>query len=655
MRFRKTKLVKPAYAELSLGMNAKPHSEPIDDWAEDLECDVRNRTEQSAEFRSMQSLLESSAETVEIDRIVECVSAESIQMELLPPKTGWLMFQRLKAANRTSSLDREKWHRLLSCIVGRRNMKQPMIPTDIPQWATAVFKEIKLCGMPPDAFMHTCLFLAYKDNPKAVIALHKHVGRQLQQTNSSPASNVSLAKTSVVKRSLLDITYPISNKSVRALLAVMLRTANKAVLQNPEAFYQQLWEDVTASKLVLTMETYSAFLEAFAATGNKAKAERVHEFMTHRWKSSLWKPLVYRSLMHAHCAVGNWRAVVKLFHLRLKADSHRKPSSHDYKYMLKAQQGLEDPEGVLKTYRDMKRKGIVLFDDESCTSVIRAAIALKNLQIVDEIRSICLDASILQLAGAMRCAVFRELVSAYAVLGETKRLMDTVSKLKTMTNRLAIAQNASKGLPVTTADMMTLLDIRGIDLNKKLSEEARLFDFRSFKSTELSRMTISTVACYFVYKLDLDALYAFCNEHVFTQDRLGLYWSRIIVRTLTEHSSMESGALQQIERMNCGTQSTNKKVMAQYKNTLKEVSRERKNGIKLLVGDGGPLKFFYESLENAIIDKLEQIRLDQQHNSTSDDPAIWKHQEKLSSIVPNLLKQESLTVASLNIPVVLTD
>ncbi|KAH9266561.1 hypothetical protein BASA84_001047 [Batrachochytrium salamandrivorans] len=200
-------------------------------------------------------------------KLCRCIKDNSNQLQHLKRDTVWIMLKLLQKYGMTQELAVADWHRVFSRIV---DMAAPFntIPDSL-ECSRAIFllQEMKKCGVQPDAFVYGCMYRAMRDRTKMVLMVHEQA---IQDLEKYPRFR------KVAKAADVPADYPISNKSIRTLLAVFLR--RKTSPKYHMGVIYRLWDQVIQTPILLTIDTYLGFLEAFALSDDKVMVERFHMF-----------------------------------------------------------------------------------------------------------------------------------------------------------------------------------------------------------------------------------------------------------------------------------------------------------------------------------------------------------------------------------------
>ncbi|KAJ3268740.1 hypothetical protein HK104_005287 [Borealophlyctis nickersoniae] len=298
----------------------------------------------------------------------------------------WLIFETLKSRGATRQLILADWHRLI-----HRFIYHPLCsptPPETPHRSFEILKEMKRCGVAPDAFMYSSIIRACKDDIKKVDHIRKFVLKlaeeaqnDAQKDASSPSAPSSSSSSSSLLPSLSFLssstrarvahtTTPlISDKFFLTLLGVYLRPVNGFKYVEKAA---SLREDMRKFGMQPNVDASMAFLEAFGALGDAGGVASIHAGLIHRRISGLkWGTREYEALMVAHDGCGNFKAVERLWTTVLeKKVPFGFPACKSY---LHALAHFNDNAKIANLHRYMDKEKIPYDDD--CMAVFAHAYA----------------------------------------------------------------------------------------------------------------------------------------------------------------------------------------------------------------------------------------------------------------------------------------
>eukprot|EP00842_Homolaphlyctis_polyrhiza_P006944 jgi/Hompol1/839/HPOL_004380-RA len=588
--------------------------------------------------------------------MLRAVRDKSDVLRLLPTDSVWAIFVALKAQGTTSALSLDDWHRILSALIDQTvPFSQPATQVE-PQRAIAVLHEMKRCGVNPDAFVFACLYRACRDSGKMVMMIHKQVVVELIRLEAT-----------VKKASDIPLGYPLSNKSIRTLIAVLIR-GHFAPKKHIGAVYR-LWDQVINTPFIMTIDTYLAFLDAFTITKDKSMIERIHEFLASRRASTPWSIKVYEALMNSHIQIGNFRAARRVMDLLNSTDI--RPRQFTYRLYLTALQKLDDHDGILLADKRMKEQGIphsaatynVLVVDalkqEDSLERVRKMHGRIHMQLLHHFRKQELLSTAAKRQSESRDShllvpitslAYQPILEAYSAMGSLKDVLQTFKQIEKARKQETARHNESKGLPITTAEMIKLLNPNGVwapPSSSSLSDNDAATDeqstskhtevdtqsppaksvnapVRDFHPPEASRAVLCAVVSHLAGRHDATSLREFFQKRVLTTDRLGLYWARRLAshaKQLHDLAQLTQSDIDNIKSQNSAraaavasqsaTATTVKlkdvqsgKAMHELKSTMSWINRRFKRGMPLLVGLNGPLSPVYTILDRSWRDSV---------------------------------------------------
>ncbi|KAH9276340.1 hypothetical protein BSLG_007865 [Batrachochytrium salamandrivorans] len=671
-----------------------------------------------------------SPNAVPLSTVLKCIKDNSNQLQHLKRDTVWIMLKLLQKYGMTQELAVADWHRVFSRIV---DMAAPFntIPDSL-ECSRAIFllQEMKKCGVQPDAFVYGCMYRAMRDRTKMVLMVHEQA---IQDLEKYPRFR------KVAKAADVPADYPISNKSIRTLLAVFLR--RKTSPKYHMGVIYRLWDQVIQTPILLTIDTYLGFLEAFALSDDKVMVERFHMFLATRGGHSGSLGLkAYEGIMAAHNRLKNYRAVRR--QMEILAEKSINPRLATYRLAFQAYEQLQDYGSIYAADAQMKKLGI---DHDSVTyaALLRAAQTHEkglskvkdlhkriNAQIkisIQRERSLSQSKTELNQEDAralLSHTVYESLLEAYAAVGtwtDVKRVFDQMHAVRVMS--IAI-KNKRNGLPETTAGFISLANPNKIwslpfkrrtpstsanalisaqtptdmpsipvetvsqadnpteiDLSESQAQYDRIKNSvaRTFLPPEPSRRSLCAIVAVLGKTFDIDRLRDFFLKHIFTADRLGLYWMRQLLaqsdkirqfstatqtkidqmREVVKNRSHSRGSRERTEsslnakRRRRREITSQNREMHELKGSMAQASRKFKRGIPVQVGFNGPLAAVYTVMDHAWRGAIfARVEMEQSNSRASGDPLPSADMEgellmQLEGFLKELEKREEELVLSL--------
>jgi hypothetical protein len=153
-----------------------------------------------------------------------------------------------------------------------------------------MLKTMKGCGITPDAYVYSCIYLAVSNDASLVLKVYDFFQKSLD--SRTPVMN---------------------NKSIQTLLLVLSHKHMKTVKM--DLVIDQVWNDVKSMGINPTIETCVAFLKCKPGERQLTLVTELHRLIKAMKLESKkpWDIHVVETLMESHLRLGNLKAIDKLF------------------------------------------------------------------------------------------------------------------------------------------------------------------------------------------------------------------------------------------------------------------------------------------------------------------------------------------------------
>ncbi|KND00803.1 pentatricopeptide repeat domain-containing protein [Spizellomyces punctatus DAOM BR117] len=497
-------------------------------------------------------------------------------LQYLTSDITYLIFEELVSRGETRQLRLVDWHRLLQRLVGSRPFDMPSDPQDSKR-ATAVLREIKRCGINPDAFVYACLYRAMKDDVRKVHAVHDFVMNSIR-SNSLPQS-CTLA----------------TDRSFRTLLAVYLRRP-KYPLYIHRA--RNLWNDMKDAGITPSFNICLAFLEAYRLHDSKVDVDskgviKVHRLLSTLKKEKRMEQIATDALMIAHDACGHREAVKRLFDEM--SWQGFEPGFTAYKLYLRAVQDHLPTNGVqslpIRTYEKMKKNNMAL--DDECFRIIslayagagdRAGVANMHSALRTDLANAGRELTVVPTSRS-----YDALIEAYSRLRDWESALGAFVELKKL--------NTSKSESAVKAAQPK--NEQG-DVGDSVKFEKGRFNYEG-----VSRKVLRYVASALGSKGRIAEGKAFFLEQVLCPARLEAYWGRKLAGEQKRLRLQREMAEQAVITAESGLTRVKAKDLQNLKRQLNAAKRAEEKGAEAQIGMDGPLRVVYEGFVDAWREMVE--------------------------------------------------
>ncbi|EGF81614.1 hypothetical protein BATDEDRAFT_34867 [Batrachochytrium dendrobatidis JAM81] len=458
--------IDPAFSRLEAGLlphgttsdSNKSKLAPIKDIKNDFNDTIGDKSKNGISAWVKPEKQTASSGTIPISFMLDCIKHSPDQLPYLSSDAVWAMFNRIKQAFLIKELSIHDWHKLFARIVDMSaSFNDNPDPKEF-QRAIILLQEMKQCGLCPDAFVYGCMYRATRDRINMVLMIHQQAVSDLARFKRQGL---------VVKAHDIPADYPLSNKSIRTLLAVLLRQKRKARTHS-NAIYQ-LYENVIDTPILMTTDTYLGFLKAFTDLEDKTMVERIHHFLATRAKMTGDLNIqAYEGIMFAHLKMKNFRAVRRQMETILEKKSI-KPRSATYRLALQAYEQLQDYASIYTTDALMRRFNVPI-DSEIYSILLRTA--LTQTDSLDRIKSLhkrinshmktsfetltsksssVKDQTISETSSPLSYTVYEPLLEAYAAVGSWDDVQKVFNQMIKVRSIAVSRKNKEQGFPSTTA------------------------------------------------------------------------------------------------------------------------------------------------------------------------------------------------------------
>ncbi|TPX72198.1 hypothetical protein SpCBS45565_g00449 [Spizellomyces sp. 'palustris'] len=549
-----------------------------DSWLQDLSLPSPPSltTENIAKHVKFAVILEADPKSVPTSILADYVRNKDNILQYLTSDITYLIFEELVSRGETRQLRLIDWHRLLQRLVGSRPFDMPSDPQDSKR-ATAVLREIKSCGINPDAFVYACLYRAMKDDVRKVHAVHDFVMKSIR-SNTTPES-CTLA----------------TDRSFRTLLAVYLRRPKYPLYLHRA---RDLWNDMKDAGITPSFNLCLAFLEAYRLHDSKVDVDakgviKVHRILSTLKKEKRMEQIATDALMIAHDACGHREAVKRLFDEM--SWQGLKPGFTAYKLYLRAVPDHSSTNGVqslpIRTYERMKKNNIAL--DDECFRIVslayaaagdRAGVANMHSTLRTDLTKAGMELTVVPTSRS-----YDALVEAYSRLKDWESALGAFAELKKLNK-----QETSEGESA----------VKAAQPDNEQGDSVK-FEKGRFNYEGVSRKVLRYVASALGSKGRIGEGKSFFLEEVLCPARLEAYWGRKLAGQQKRLRLQREKAEQAVITAETDTTRVKAKDLQNLKRQLNAAKRAEEKGAEAQIGMDGPLRVVYEGFVDAWREMVE--------------------------------------------------
>ena len=268
---------------------SKPYVQPLLPSAEyrDLSGKVRDQLKTLGDH-----LDKDEVDEIDFNWVVDLIKNAQNPLKTLTPEQNSKLFNVMKSRQSLNQLVILDWHRFFENVNQQLNYQGP-VPDLIKKTSLEMLKTMKSCGVSPDAYIYSCIYLAVSNDASLVLKVYDFV----QKAMDSPQGRAPV----------------ISNKSIQNLLLVLSQKHSKSV--KLDLIIDQVWNDVKSSGIRPTIETCVAFLKCKPVERHLTLVTELHRLIKAMKIESgkPWDINVVETLVESHLRLGNLKAVDKLF------------------------------------------------------------------------------------------------------------------------------------------------------------------------------------------------------------------------------------------------------------------------------------------------------------------------------------------------------
>jgi hypothetical protein len=428
------------------------------------------------------------------------------------------------------------------------------------------------------------------------------------------------------KANLKDQDLILTNKYVQKLLLALSKKSTSTSYKKIQV--EEIWSDISGTRLNFTLDTYLAFLDCFVLVRDKVMMEKMHDMLVRAQGKHPWTRNIYAGLIRAHHSFANKYAIKRLFeayekqfapinkngflapfddelNVKLKImvaeyfNALIVANNHDYFTIVLDKLSRMSADNIFSRLNEEAYKAIF----ESLTITGNAEMAKRYFKILKyHHKKTPLEYKIFY--NALECiskiSSFRESKIAYRLLNEIRAKSITES-------------NAKADVNYTIAEMTRIF----MDFIKTSQPQPQLEKFR-FWNSPLPPINVQTMISSSIGKsLDIDLIRSFFKSEILTEEYLMFYWSRqvstntkklddLFVATQAKLDKVKNAATA-LEKKKKSKSTTTKSPVNELKLTLTWIGKRKKRGLTLLYGQNGPLSHLYTALVNGWQESLKSV------------------------------------------------